>query len=119
MGVNGNLVIVGSFADDDNGPLSGSAYIFRYDGASWVEEAKLLPSDGEALDNFAFSVAIDGNVAVVGAQSEGEIGINAGATYVFRYDPGLSEWIEEAKLFASDGRSLASSTQLAPSYLNM
>ena len=29
---------------------SGSAYVFRFDGTTWVEEAKLLASDGQEED---------------------------------------------------------------------
>ena len=40
--------MIGASADDDNGDHSGSAYVFRYDGSSWVDEAKLLaPPLGE------------------------------------------------------------------------
>jgi hypothetical protein len=79
-------------------PLSsrGAAYIFRHDGASWVQEAKLLAPDAVAGSGAGNSVAIDGDIAVVGAWYDDEVNVNAGAAHVFRFD-GL-EWIHETKL---------------------
>jgi len=100
VAVSDDVLLVGAPYDDDNGNLSGSAYVFRFNGASWVEEAKLIASDGEAGDLFALWAAIDGDVIVVGAPNEDEGGENAGAAYVFRYDG--AGWTQEAKLIASD-----------------
>ena len=105
VALSGNVVITGSDGDDDNGLGSGSAYIYRYDGRSWMEEAKILASDGAANDEFGVSVSIDGDIAVVGADGQNENGMIAGAAYVYRYDPARSRWVEEAKLLASDGQS--------------
>ena len=33
--------------DDDGADQCGAAYVYRYDGIEWVEEAKLLPDDAE------------------------------------------------------------------------
>ena len=94
--MSGEVVVVGAQADDDNGDRSGSAYVFRYDGSTWIQEQKLLPSDGAADDWFGLSVSISGDVAVAGA-----FGDDVGSAYVFRHDG--STWIEEQKLLASDG----------------
>lgn len=48
VSISGNYCIVGAKGDDDNGSGSGSVYIFRRDGTSWTEEAKLTASDGVA-----------------------------------------------------------------------
>jgi hypothetical protein len=102
VSVAGELAVVGASPDDDNGPYSGSAYAFRFDGSDWVEEAKLLASDGEAFDWFGASVSVMGDVAVVGAFSDDERGRRSvGSAYIFRFDG--SDWVEEAKLLASDG----------------
>ena len=106
VSVSGDVLITGADEDDDNGIGSGSAYIYRYDGQSWIEEAKILASDGAAGDNFGTTVSIDGDTAVVGADTETENGMYAGAAYVYRYDKDASEWVEEAKLLASNGQSL-------------
>jgi FG-GAP repeat protein len=96
VSISGNRIVTGAPYDNDNGTNSGSAYIYHFDGSVWIEEAKLLPSDGAANSLFGWSVAISGPVAVVGA-----IGANwTGKVYVFRYDG--SSWVEEADLIGND-----------------
>ena len=54
--------------DDDNGDNSGSAYIFeRNAGVIWPETQKLLAGDGALGDFLGFSIAISGELAIVGA----------------------------------------------------
>ena len=47
VSVSGDTAVIGAWRDDDNGSDSGSVYVFRFDGSGWVQEAKILPSDGE------------------------------------------------------------------------
>jgi hypothetical protein len=97
----GDTAVIGAWGEADNGNNAGSAYVFRYDGSAWVEEAKLLASDGGSYHLFGNSVAISGDTVVIGAPGDDDIGLRAGSAYVFRYDG--SEWVEEAKLLAEDG----------------
>jgi hypothetical protein len=83
VAIDGNLALVGAPGDDDNGWDSGSAYIYRFDGSSWQEEAKLLASDGASYDWFGNSVAIDGNLALVGAYGDDDNGSNSGSEYIY------------------------------------
>ncbi|MFQ5805441.1 MAG: S8 family serine peptidase [Phycisphaerae bacterium] len=101
VAISGDAAVIGAPEDDDNGENSGSAYIFRFDGSGWVQEAKLLASDGAAYDDFGTSVAISGNTVVIGAFLDDDNGFNAGSAYVFRFDG--SGWVQEPKLLASDG----------------
>jgi hypothetical protein len=103
VAVSGQTIIVGADRDDDNGQDSGSAYVFSQNGAAWVEEAKLLAKEGSKGDRFGASVALSGNVAVVGAPHPDATDAVPGTAYVFRYN-GLN-WIEEAKLTAIDGEA--------------
>jgi len=93
--------IVGAIRNADYGLFTGSAYIFTRLGSKWVEQAKLLASDAAYWDEFGFSVAIWGDVAVVGALRDDDNGANSGAAYVFRFDG--DRWVEQQKLLASDG----------------
>ncbi|MCH8346643.1 MAG: FG-GAP repeat protein, partial [Chloroflexi bacterium] len=74
------------------------------------EVKKLLASDAEADDTLGFSVAISGDIAVVGAIREDAGGSpldNFGAAYVFgRDEGGAGNWGELKKLTASDAQSL-------------
>jgi hypothetical protein len=101
VAVGGSRVIVGSPRDDDNGPFSGAAYIFRPHGPGWLPEAKLLAPDGTAGDLFGLKVAISGKVAVCGADTDDALGIDSGSVYVFRRRG--SQWVPEAHLVAPDG----------------
>ncbi len=78
-----NYVIVGARGDDDNGSSSGSAYIFKRNGMSWTQNAKLTAFDGALNDLFGFSVSVSGDYAVVGAYSDDDNGSNSGSAYVF------------------------------------
>ena len=128
VSISGDVAVVGAFRDDDNGPDSGSAYIFRQNGAAWVQEAKLTASDGAAGDEFGYTASICGDVAVVkgagsayffrhvgGAWVEewkftapGGVSISGDVTvvgrFIFRHDGGA--WVEEAELTTSDGVSI-------------
>ena len=54
VAIGGDLVVVGARYDDDDGAYSGSAYVFRWDGASWTQAQKLKPDD--AQENKLFGV---------------------------------------------------------------
>ena len=104
VSISGDLAIVGAYDDDDKGSDSGSAYIFRWDGASWVQQQKLTASDGNAGDNFGYSVSISDDYAIVGAYGDDVNGTDSGSAYIFRWDG--TSWVQQAKLTASDGAYL-------------
>ena len=94
--VSGDYAIIGAHGNDDNGAKSGSAYIFKREGLDWIEEAKLIASDGQRGDFFGHSVSLSGDYAIIGAPYDDDDGIDAGSGYVFKWDG--SEWIENVKL---------------------
>ena len=63
--LDGDYAIIGAPRDDDNGENSGSAYIFKNNGTSWIEEQKLTASDGAESDLFGYYVSISGNYAII------------------------------------------------------
>lgn len=65
--IDGDVAVVGAPGDDDHGTSSGSAYLFRFDGTQWVQQRKLLPPPASPDFLFGVSVALRGQVAVVGA----------------------------------------------------
>jgi len=99
VSISGDIAIVGTNYEDTGGSDAGTAYVFRYNGSTWVEEQKLIASDAEAGDQFGCSVSISGDVVVIGARGEDTGGSSAGAAYVFRNDG--AAWVEESKLQAS------------------
>ncbi len=101
VSVSGDTAVIGANADDDNGFDSGSAYVFRFDGTNWVQEAKLLAADGAEVDFFGDSVSFSGDTAVIGAYRDDDNGNQSGSAYVYRFDG--TSWVQEAKLLAADG----------------
>ena len=96
VSIDGDYAIVGARHDDDNGVDSGSAYIFTRSGSTWTEQAKLLATDGEAGDEFGYSVSIDGDYAIIGAHLEDGTTVDSGSAYIFIRSG--SAWTHQAKL---------------------
>jgi hypothetical protein len=101
VSISGDCALVGAALDENNGTTSGSAYVFRRDGANWVEEAKLIASDGSDSVYFGGHVSLSGDYALVGAALDDDNGTNSGSAYIFRREG--TSWIEESKLTSSDG----------------
>lgn len=101
VSISGDYAVIGAYGDSDNGPLSGSAYIFYFNGSIWTQYQKLIANDGSPWDHFGQSVSISANVTIVGAYKDDDKGKLSGAAYVFFNDG--SNWLFEQKLTASDG----------------
>jgi len=94
-----DLIVVGSLEHSDLGIATGAAYVFRHNGATWVEEQRLALVDGESLDLFGVAVDVYGDALVVGADSR-DVALEdeAGSAYVYRFS-GVA-WEMEAVLTA-------------------
>ncbi len=106
VAIEGDIAVVGATGDDHAGQDSGSAYVFRFDGANWVEESKLTASDATIGMGFG-RVSISGDTILVTAAWDNHVDpddpyCSSGSAYIFRYDG--SKWIEETKLTASDAK---------------
>lgn len=109
VSISGDMIIVGAPADDDNGFSSGSAYVFRFDGNRWIEEAKLTPSDAGWGDGFGGHIRVYQDLAIITAT--GGVG---DAAYVFRYDG--TQWVEERKLLRCSADTLDGFAQAVAVY---
>lgn len=96
VAIQDGLLAVGAPNHRQNGNDSGAAYIF--DVATGDQLSKLLPADGTRNDLFGSSVAIDNNIAVVGAWHDDDTAIDSGSAYFF--DALTGDQI--AKVFAAD-----------------
>jgi len=101
VSVDGDTALIGGPGDDDNGNVSGAAYVFVRLGSVWTQQSKLLPDDGAATDFFGQSVAIKGDTAVIGATFDDDNGPNSGSAYVFVRQG--SAWTQQTKLLPADG----------------
>ena len=107
VAVDGDTVLAGAFGSYTafGRTGNGSAYVFAKPASGWTdgnETAKLTASDRQPSGYFGFSVALDGDTAVIGASqhSDPEIGAGSGAAYVFARESGV--WGEKARLTHSD-----------------
>ncbi len=100
-GVNGDITADATDTDYWRGSSSGAAFLFQRNGVSWVQTAYLKPSNTREEFYFGNSVALSGNLVVIGAYSEsgGSRGVNgnqsdqslekSGASYIFTLDAPL------------------------------
>jgi hypothetical protein len=80
---------------------AGAAYVYARSGTSWSQPTELTNSDAADGDEFGYSVALDGDTALVGAYDATVNSLeDAGAAYVFT-GAGTS-WSEQTELTASD-----------------
>src|SRR5689334_6975617 len=96
-----DVMAVGASRDTGAVASSGAAYVFRKNGSSWTQQAKLFPADGSGFDEFGGSIAVSGNYLIVGAPKDADLGASAGSAYIYRYNG--SAWTLQQKLLASDG----------------
>ncbi len=104
--IEGDIAIVGAPGDSENGELAGAVFAYhRQPDGSWLQEAKLTPSDGATDDLFGFSVDILDNLVIIGAYRDNDNGADSGSAYVFRREAN-GDWVEEDKLVPLDGATL-------------
>ena len=101
VSLSGDTALIGAAQDDTTaGTAAGSAYVFTRSGSVWSQQAKLEAADAAASDQFGSGVAVNGDIAVVGARLDDTPGSNAGSAYIF-IRSGVT-WSQRAKLEASD-----------------
>jgi len=101
VALSGDTALVGAPYDDVTGMERGSAYVFVRNGATWTQQARLTAQDGAAFDYFGYSVALKGNLALVGAiYGPGGANPDQGAVYVF--ERGGTTWFQQARLNANE-----------------
>ena len=97
----GDTAVIGAQGDNDNGDGAGAAYVFNLTSTGWSQQAKLTAEDGAVDDGFGGSVALSGEIALIGARGDDDNGDSSGAAYVFTRSG--SGWSQQAKLTAADG----------------
>ena len=101
----GDVVVAGAPGDKPTGDGDpdggeGSAYVFRFDGAAWLQEAKLTSNHAANGDRLGESIAIDGDVIAVGAPGYDHFATDTGTVYVFKRVSGV--WLFQLRLTAND-----------------
>jgi hypothetical protein len=99
VSLSGNLALVGAYDADINGNLTqGAAYLF--DVTTGLQLFKFTALDGAAFDSFGYSVALSGNLALIGAYTA-DINGNGNQGAVYAFDATTGQQI--AKYVAGDG----------------
>lgn len=100
VSLSGETAVIGAHADDENGSDSGSAYVFTRSGGVWTQHTKLLPDDGAANDEFGSSVAINGEMILIGAHLDDNNATDTGSAYLYAQTDGV--WTQQSKVLPDD-----------------
>jgi hypothetical protein len=94
ISISGDYAIIGAYKDNSG---KGAAYIYKRTGDTWIEEKKLIATDGAVGDWFGYSVSISGDYAIIGAPFDDEQGYGKGSAYIFTRIG--TTWTQQVKLF--------------------
>ena len=108
LALDGDRALIGIPGDQNN---RGAACFFTRSGTTWTEGQAIFPADGEADDYFGYSVALDGDTALIGAPLDSSPTVpDSGSARVWIHNG--SQWVEQATLrqqVATTGDSFGSS----------
>jgi len=83
LALHGDTLVVGAPFDTPNGTQSGSVHVFVRNGTNWSQQATLVPSLRGTYDVFGSSVAVHGDMALVGAPNRNFSASNPGRAFAF------------------------------------
>lgn len=124
VALDGDVLVAGAYHRWTPVAEPGRAYVFRWDGVAWNEEAKLVAPDGVAADAFGWAVALDGDWLAVGAPRAWTTSPGGGGgVYIYQRIDG--EWTFDTKLsrgsdhafgwsLTMDGNTLVVGSSLSP-----
>jgi hypothetical protein len=75
VAMHGSRIVAGERLDTGRTEGTGAAYVYKLNNGTWLEEARLIASDGAWLDIFGDAVDIDGDHAIMGAPGEATGGV--------------------------------------------
>ncbi|MBN8429045.1 MAG: hypothetical protein J0L65_16440, partial [Xanthomonadales bacterium] len=105
VALDGDTALVGAYGDNVGAASDqGSAYVFTRSDTTWTQQAKLVAGDGARGDEFGYSVALDGDTALVGAYQD-YVGANSGQGSAYVFTRSDTTWTQQTKLVAGDGEA--------------
>ncbi|MFO0874172.1 MAG: dockerin type I domain-containing protein [Phycisphaerales bacterium] len=111
--LDGDVAVIGADQNDSLGANAGAAYVFERSSRVWSRQQKLTAPDGEAGDQFGWSVQVDDGTIAVSAPSDDIDGItDRGSVRLFERVEG--QWMQSAQLSpgASNTRRFGRQLQL-------
>jgi hypothetical protein len=104
VAIEGNTLVGGAiqYTPIVQQPAYGAAYVYEFNGSTWVSQGRLTASDGATVDRFGYSVGVSNNVVAVGAREDDTVagGPDAGSAYIFTRTAGV--WTERQHITPSD-----------------
>lgn len=91
VAISDDFLVVGAANATGNEQNSGVVYLYQNISGVWIEHSKLFAADGEADENFGYSVGISGGNLIVGA-------LRDKSAYIFEYHEDSDAWLQAAKL---------------------
>ena len=93
IALHGDGAVIGADVQTVDGFTSrGSAFLFRFDGASWVLDHTFVSSDGTTDDFFGLAVDYDGSTALISTLHPNG---NQGAAYFYTHDTVFSDGFDD------------------------
>lgn len=98
VATDGDLVLLGAPGHRAGANVrQGAVYAFTRSSGTWAQQGKLLAADGAVGDGLGRSIALDGNIALVGAWNFSSGGGQVeGSAYIFGLSGGI--WTQQQKL---------------------
>lgn len=79
-----DMMIVGAYGDESAGINSGAVYVYSNFNENWESILTLYPFDGRRNDQYGYSVSLDYDTIVIGANQADAKGEDSGAAYLYR-----------------------------------
>lgn len=99
MSGDGNRLAIGAITSNQN---QGSVFIYQWNGTNWIQQKKLIASDGRSLDNYgqSLTMSLDGNSIVVSSPSKYIYqNSNQGTSYLYTWN--TTDWIETKLVYTN------------------
>ncbi len=98
----GDIAIVSSPWDNDQGPMAGSVYVYRFNGTFWQQEQEIEPLDPQR-QAFGSDVALDRGLLCIGSSLRTGNAVRSGAAYLYRLDG--NQFFLEQELIVNNGQA--------------
>ncbi len=92
--IDGDTILLGAYGDNATTEDSGAAYVYVRSGSTWTQQVKLFGLGSPGVMWFGFAVAIEGDVAAVGAPLDDLPAQDSGSVFVF--DRTGSNWMQRS-----------------------
>ena len=98
-----DVMLVGAHADNEVLTGAGSAFVYRFDGANWNQEQKIVSSVPGTYDRFGLAVGLSGEVGLIGSDIGSYIVPITPLDDYFRFDVQVGEQIQIITTTPADG----------------